>query len=802
MRLTSGPRAAVAVAACAVALAFVLGRARSAGAQVPVAAQSVKASAAAPAPAAAPAVPAAPLAVEPAQVARITEPGTAAAVVAAAALPEVPLAGLDAEAVRLPSKPEAWGGERSTERDRQESRLSQRVADYDLRAVLDPVKHTLEGKEKLRWRNRSDRPIQTLYFHTFLNGFEGPGSTWMTEKKRYGQFRSGVETTKGEWGWIDVQSVRAGGVSASMRYLQPDGGPSTDRSVLRVDLAAAVAPGAEVELELEFHDQLPRVLARTGWYDTFHLVAQWFPKIGVLEVGGERGAEGPRWNVHEFHLNTEFYADWGSYDLEVVVPKGYTVGAVGARTGPPTEAPEGVSHKFHQDDVHDVAFTAWNGFAAPLKGSWDGPGSPHVEVEVLYPPEYEAAAKLALPATLDALKYFSETLGPYPYKTVTVVVPPFNATEAGGMEYETFFTTIGGTGPALGAVRYVTVHEFGHGYFMGLLASNEFEEPFLDEGMNEWWDSRMQQDEPIHVDLGLASKLGFNLPDLRIFDFEHLAGASRTVPDPLGHSSWNRFSSGSYGSIYPRTTIVMHDLEQRLGKGAIARGMKLYYQRWHHRHPSAADLKQALADAAPEHKAVIERWFDEQVYGGEPVDDLLDPIETSELVPEPGTMLREGKRVELEPEAVSKEIDEARKAFDKAKAEANKAEAKDAKDSKADTKEAKSARDEGAPGPFPWRSVVKARRLGAQVPQTLLVEFDGGAKETLSWPVGERWHRWVFDRPVRVKQAQLDPQREILLDVNKLDDGKTREKHGLPATRWTLEAGAWVSLLFSLVGGL
>src|SRR5262249_44885220 len=153
--------------------------------------------------------------------------------------------------------------------------------------------------------------------------------------------------------------------------------------------------------------------------------------------------------------------------------------------------PEGVSHRFHQDDVHDVAFTAWDGFGPPIKGAYDGPGSPHVEVEVLYPPEYEGSAKVALQTTIDSLRYFSSTLGPYPYPHVTVLVPPYNATESGGMEYETFFTTVGGGKSADPVVRYVTVHEFGHGYFMGLLASNEFEEPFLDEGMNEWWDSRM-----------------------------------------------------------------------------------------------------------------------------------------------------------------------------------------------------------------------------------------------------------------------------------------------------------------------
>jgi len=77
--------------------------------------------------------------------------------------------------------------------------------------------------------------------------------------------------------------------------------------------------------------------------------------------------------------------------------------------------------------------------AAPLDGVYVGEGSPEVKVRVLYPPEYKASAAPALKATIDSLGYFSKTLGAYPYKTVTVVIPPFNATEAGGMEYPTFF---------------------------------------------------------------------------------------------------------------------------------------------------------------------------------------------------------------------------------------------------------------------------------------------------------------------------------------------------------------------------
>lgn len=698
----------------------------------------------------------------------------ASAPVAPADSDDIPLAGWDAGAVRVASAPAAWGGERTGS----EPTLADRVADYQLRAVVDPVKHTVEGSEKLHWRNRSDRAVRTLYFHTYLNGFEGPGSTWLTEKARYGQFRSGVELKEGEAGYIEVRSIAQGGQPAAMRYVQPDGGPATDRSVLRVDLPAPVAPGGDTTLDIAFHDQLPRVIARTGYFGSYHLIAQWFPKIGVLELAGERGAQAPRWNAHEFHVHTEFYADWGSYDLEIVAPRGFTVGSVGARVGEPRDTPEGTVHHFHQDDVHDVAFTVWDGYAPALRGSYDGPGSPHVDVQVLYPADYESSARAALRATIDALGYFSRTLGPYPYRTVTVVVPPVNAVESGGMEYETFFTTIGGE-PGLDAgVRYVTVHEFGHGYFMGLLASNEFEEPFLDEGMNEWWDSRMMENEDLTFEFAPFSRFGFGLPPLHIWDYQWATGsqvAGRPLADPIAGSSWQRMTSGTYGSIYPRTALVMHDLEHQLGGDAIARGMKLYYARWHHRHPSAADLRDALCDAAPEHAGEIRAWFDQQVYATDVVDDEIDQVDAAEVLPQPGRIAKDGKTVERSVAEVDREIADRRAAFHAGSGDA---------------------------GPFPYRSVIHAQRHAAQVAQTVVVEFSDGSQERLAWPVGERWHRWVFDRAARATQARLDPGGNLLLDVNKLDDGRTREPHRFPAARVAVEATTWVDVLLSLVSSL
>src|SRR5690606_14415998 len=254
------------------------------------------------------------------------------------------------------------------------------------------------------------------------------------------QFRSGVEAKDGEWGYMELRKVAQAGQPVEWSFVQPDGGPETDRTVVRLDLPQPVAPGASTTLDIDFFDQLPRAIARTGYYGSFHLVAQWFPKVGVLELPGERGATAPRWNAHEFHAHSEFYADFGEYDVRLTVPEDYKVGATGEETGKPVVDDGMVTHRFVQGDVHDFAWTADKRYAEPLVGSYEGPGSPKVTVRVLYTPEYESNAKPALDATIASLEYFSKTLGPYPYGTETVVIPPYGASEAGGMEYPTFFT--------------------------------------------------------------------------------------------------------------------------------------------------------------------------------------------------------------------------------------------------------------------------------------------------------------------------------------------------------------------------
>lgn len=700
---------------------------------------------------------------------------------ARAPVDDVPFVSPRAHAVETSSAPNAWGGPRTGK----EPTLSDRVVKYEIAATLDPVKHVVDGKERMTWRNRSDRPIKTIYVHLYLNAFEGPGSTAFEERKQF-RWRDNVEPKKGDWGHIELVSVAQNGAAVPWTFVHPDDGPATDHTVARFDLPAAVAPGASTTLDVAFRDQLPRVMARTGWWGHFHMVAQWFPKVGVLELPGERGATAPRWNVHEFHLMSEFYADWGEYDVRITVPKGYQVAAAGVEEGAPVENGGMVTRHFVQGDIHDYAWMASDQFAPPLEGGTDVPGGGHVAVRVFYPPEYKASAQPSLQATIDAIQYFSRTLGPYPYKTSTVIVPPFNAEAAGGMEYQTLFTGEGVEVVEPDTIQqyeidFVCIHEFGHGYFYGILASNEFEEPMLDEGLNEYWDTRMTRDrkQRIHLTTPRLKRLGFD-PSGDGFELRRAAGALDPHPsDPIGGNSWDRLSWFSYGQVYSRTATVFHDLEERLGRETIERAFKVYYQRWKFRHPSVADLRDVLVEVSGQ-RAAVEQVFRQNVYGVEAVDDRVDSVTAVEESPQPGSVYEKGKWTERTKEELEKLEADTRRRW----------------------KEEHGKTAKHGEGPYPWRSTVIVRRDGAAVPETMVVTFEDGSTETVKWDDDRLWHRFVFVKPVKVKSAQIDPERKWLLDDDKLNDGRTREPSHVAARRWTADLTAALETLLALGGAL
>ncbi len=449
------------------------------------------------------------------------------------------------------------------------------VVDYTLNASIDTSKHTVHGEGTIHWRNTSQTPVNELWVHLYLNAFKNERSVFLREP--IGGFRGGEPVH--DWGSIDVRSMELNGVDlwkgAELHRANDD-----DETDARVPLPNEIGPGESIDLHVVWDDKLPSVVERTGYDGSFHMVAQWFPKIARLEPDG-------RWAHFPFHHLAEFYADFGSYDVTLRAPKGTIIGATGPMTEWRQEGGE-VVERHVQTDVHDFAWTAWDEFQKRQE-SIDG-----VKVTILYPPHFDYAAERELATMRFALPYFHSHYGKYPYDVLTLVHPPESAEEAGGMEYPTLITT-GGPWygpPGMLEIELVTIHEFGHQYFYGLLASNEVDWPFLDEGMNSY-----AEQDSMRAWRGEGSFLDY--PGLRVSDSAlHMAGGNELATKSRVAQPAYTFATGAeYGRlVYSRTAEIFETLRRVYGPELLDRALGRYARRARFRHPVPEDLLGAIAE--------------------------------------------------------------------------------------------------------------------------------------------------------------------------------------------------------------
>ena len=233
------------------------------------------------------------------------------------------------------------------------------IVRYTIDARLDPAAKTVTGHEIIVWRNHTSDAIASLQFHLYLNAFKNRHTTFMRES--HGRHRdSRFRGRPNEWGYEQISSLKVDGqdLMPGMRFIQPDDGNPYDQTVLEVPLAKPIPAGASVNIEIAWTSKLPRVFARTGFQDNFFLVGQWFPKPGVYEAKGERHRAQGGWNCHQFHANTEFYADYGVWDVTLTVPSNFEIAATGRLRHEHTQPDGATSYNFYQEDVHEFAWTA------------------------------------------------------------------------------------------------------------------------------------------------------------------------------------------------------------------------------------------------------------------------------------------------------------------------------------------------------------------------------------------------------------------------------------------------------------
>lgn len=208
--------------------------------------------------------------------------------------------------------------------------LSARTANYSMDVRLDTARHMISGREILTWTNTSSDTLPELWFHLYWNAFANNASTFMRESRRDPAARL-PDFDKEEWGYSRVEAMRILGDPAfkgfdlkpSLTFRHPDDGNELDRTVFSVKLPKPLAPGETITLEIEWQGRIPAPLARAGVIGDYYFIAQWFPKIGVYLNG--------KWNCHQYHETSEFFADYGFYDVSLTLPAGFVVGATGRR---------------------------------------------------------------------------------------------------------------------------------------------------------------------------------------------------------------------------------------------------------------------------------------------------------------------------------------------------------------------------------------------------------------------------------------------------------------------------------------
>ena len=496
----------------------------------------------------------------------------------------------------------------------------QQEANYNIAVRLDDENHLLHGFETITYTNHSKDSLSFLYFHLWPNAYRERNTAFNRQKIRLGSQRFHFADSS-QRGFIDSLAFRIDGqpVSLVAEAENPD--------VVKLILADPIESGEQVTITTPFRVKIPASFSRLGHVKQQYQITQWYPKLAVYDQQG--------WHLLPYLDMGEFYSDFGSYDVSITLPANYVVGATGqlqnlqeqvfldslaAVTTELTDYPTATADTFPpsslatktlryvQDSVIDFAWFADKRYAVQ-QGELTLPHSGRtVKLLALYNHSNGKVWKDVIEYMRDGIYYYSERIGDYPYEVVTVVDGALSA--GSGMEYPTI-TVLGANTPFI--LENVVVHEIGHNWFQGILASNERAHPWMDEGLNSYYElSYFTHKYPKIGIMGLnpdtVSTLGERLaryagvsttPHGELYNLAYRYLASFHEDQPNETVSDEFTNETQYGIIsYQKTAALLDYLYYYLGEDLFDRTMQAYFERWKFKHPAPEDLRAVLEEVS------------------------------------------------------------------------------------------------------------------------------------------------------------------------------------------------------------
>ncbi len=487
---------------------------------------------------------------------------------------------------------------------------SQNVA-YDMDITLKTDRHRMFGTQRATYTNNSPDTLHTVYYHLYFNAFNP--SSMMAERNRHLPDPDGRVVPRifnlgpDEIGYHRVEQLTQDGTDVSFTL--------TD-TVLRVDLAEPIPPGGSTTFVMRFNSQVPLQTRRSGRDNREGIdysMSQWYPKLAEYD---ERG-----WHADPY-VGREFYAPYGTFEVDITLPAHYTVGSTGVlqnpdavghgyeiegtgtyRPGDGNDAPsDSLTWRFRAENVHDFAWAADPDYIHERIDVGDG-----TVYHLLYEGDVEDRWQPMDQWVPGLIQFFSNEYGPYPY-------PQFTVAQAGdgGMEYPMINFLTGERSP--GSLLGVTAHEAAHEWFYAALGTNEADYAWMDEGFTSY-----------------ATREG--VAHIRGIDDPAHTGSYLSVVNAQQAGFFERFNTpadwfttnSAYGvAAYPGGAMLVDMLGYVMSDSLRDVWLKAYYQRRTFQHPDPFDLEAFAEDVSG---LRLDWYFEQYTNTTRRLDYAVDDVE-------------------------------------------------------------------------------------------------------------------------------------------------------------------------------
>lgn len=476
----------------------------------------------------------------------------------------------------------------------------QQEVNVNIEANLNDTDHTLAGTIEMEYINHSPDQLNEIYMHLWANAFKNRRSAFNRQKLRQGstRFYFAKDSELGNYSQLDF---RVDDSSVNWDFL-PD---HPDIALLQLD--KTLPPGGKIIISTPFKLKIPASFSRLGHVGQSYQMTQWYPKPAVYDNKG--------WHPMPYLDMGEFYYEFGDYDVKITLPANYVVGATGVLQGDaefafleekikwtnevlqdldtlprisifPESSAEMKTLHYRAEDVHDFAWFADKRFYVQKSQVALASGR-QVDTWVMFTNEEIDLWKNAINYVDRSVKFYSEHVGEYPYPQATAVQSALSA--GGGMEYP-MITVIGLSGNAQ-ALDNVITHEVGHNWFYGILAFNERDHVWMDEGLNSYYDHRYTEQYYDSDDLEILPDFLAKTTDISQLELAYLFQARRNLDQaPQTHS--DEFKPINYWlGGYEKPAQFFRMTEKYLGTEEFDRIMKGFYQKWKFKHPQPEDFR-------------------------------------------------------------------------------------------------------------------------------------------------------------------------------------------------------------------